>query len=295
MGLLGEILALAAAFFWAIGVILFKKSGENMAPLSLNLFKNIIAMILFIPTIFLFRETFVPDQPLTAWFWLGLSGILGITLADTLFFISLNKLGASLVAVVDTSYTPILLTMSYFFLDDRMGLMTLFGAILITIALLVGSITKLEPGKTRKDIIIGTITGITGMFTMVVGIIIIKDILNKSPLIWAAAVRTFFGILGLIPIVLLNRIRRKKFLANLTQSQTWKVAAPAALSGSFLAMICWVGGLKHTDVSIAGMLNQLSTIFIFIMAIVWLKEPITWKRMLAIGLAFSGAMLVILR
>lgn len=295
MELFGEIMALAAAFFWAIGVILFKKSGENMTPISLNLFKNIIALILFMPAIFIFRESFFPVQPLTSWLWLGLSGILGITLADTMFFISLNKLGASLVAVVDTSYTPILLTMSYFFLGERMGLTALIGAVLITLALLVGSAARPEPGRTRKDIVVGTIIGVSGMFTMVVGIVIIKDILDHSPLLWATATRLFFGTLGLIPVILLNRVRRRRFLENLKQMQTWKIAMPAAMSGSFLAMICWVAGLKHTDVSVAGMLNQLSTIFIFILAILWLKEPVTWKRMLAIMLAFSGAMLVFLR
>ncbi len=292
---LGEILALCAAIFWAIGVILFKKSGENMAPLSLNLFKNIIAMILFIPTILLFSETFIPNQPFSSWLWLGLSGILGITLADTLFFISLNKLGAGLVAVVDTSYAPLLLTMSYIFLGERMGVMALIGAILITFALIVGSISKLEPGRTRKDIVIGTLIGVTGIFTMVVSIIIIKDVLNRSPLIWVSATRLFFGIIGLIPIIFLNRTRRQRFLSNLKQSRTWKIAVPASFSGSFLAMICWVGGFKYTDVSIAGMLNQLSTIFIFILAILLLKEPGSWKRVLAIVLAFSGAFLVFFR
>lgn len=292
---LGEILALGAAFFWAIGVILFKKSGENMAPLSLNIFKNIIAIVLFIPTMFLFRENFFPSQPFSSWLWLGISGILGITLADTLFFISLNKLGAGLVAVVDTSYTPLLLTMSYLFLGERMGWVALTGAILITIALIVGSGAKPEHGRTRKDILTGTLIGITGMFAMVIGIVIIKDVLNRSPLIWASAVRLFFGIIGLIPIIFLNPTRRRRFLGNLKQSQTWKIAVPAALSGSYLAMICWVGGLKYTDVSIAGMLNQLSTIFIFILAIFLLKESVNWKRILAIVLAFSGAILVMLR
>lgn len=295
MKLQGEIMALLAALFWAIGVILFKKSGERMSPVSLNLFKNFIAIILFIPSILIFRESFIPDQPVSSWLWLGLSGFLGITLADTMFFFCLNKLGASLVAVVDTSYTPILLTMSYFFLGERMGLIALFGAILITIALGLGSAARPEPGRTRRDIIVGTIVGVSGMFIVVVGIVIIKDILDRSPLLWATLVRLVFATLGLIPVVFFHRERRKEFIRNLGQSQTWKIAVPAAMTGSFLAMICWVAGLKHTDVSIAGMLNQLSTIFIFILAIIWLKEPVTWKRITAIVLAFSGTMMVFLR
>jgi drug/metabolite transporter (DMT)-like permease len=60
-------------------------------------------------------------------------------------------------------------------------------------------------------------------------------------------------------------------------------------------MICWIGGMKHVEVSVATTLNQLSTIFIFVLAIVFLKEPLTWRRTLAIGLAFCGGLLVALR
>ena len=42
------------------------------------------------------------------------------------------------------------------------------------------------------------------------------------------------------------------------------------------------------------MLNQFSTIYIFVLATVFLKEPLTRRRIAALALAFSGAMVVIL-
>ena len=51
MQYLGEILSVVAAILWAFAVILFKKSGESVHPIALNLFKNIFAMALFIATI----------------------------------------------------------------------------------------------------------------------------------------------------------------------------------------------------------------------------------------------------
>jgi drug/metabolite transporter (DMT)-like permease len=39
-------------------------------------------------------------------------------------------------------------------------------------------------------------------------------------------------------------------------------------------------------------LNQLSNIFIFILAALVLKEPVTLRRLIAIILAFGGALLV---
>ncbi len=36
----GEVWALLAALIWSVAVILFKRTGEEVPPLALNLFKN---------------------------------------------------------------------------------------------------------------------------------------------------------------------------------------------------------------------------------------------------------------
>ncbi|UCC45647.1 MAG: EamA family transporter, partial [Candidatus Zixiibacteriota bacterium] len=49
----GETLALTAAIVWAVAVILFKKSGETVHPIGLNLFKDVLAAVLFVPTLWI--------------------------------------------------------------------------------------------------------------------------------------------------------------------------------------------------------------------------------------------------
>jgi len=89
---LGEILASLAAVLWAIAVILFKKSGEHVHPIALNLFKTALAVILFIPTLYFFKQPFFRDAPLNEYVLLLASGAIGIGIADTLFFKCLNML-----------------------------------------------------------------------------------------------------------------------------------------------------------------------------------------------------------
>jgi len=57
-------------------------------------------------------------------------------------------------------------------------------------------------------------------------------------------------------------------------------------------MIVWIGGMKFIDVHRAALLNQLSAIFIFVFAVIFLKEPLTRRRLIAISLAATGAFLV---
>jgi drug/metabolite transporter (DMT)-like permease len=59
-------------------------------------------------------------------------------------------------------------------------------------------------------------------------------------------------------------------------------------------MLVWLAGMKFTQASIAAALNQTSTIFLFVFASLFLHEPITPRRILAIALAVCGALLVII-
>ncbi|MFO8070446.1 MAG: DMT family transporter [Polyangia bacterium] len=290
---LGETLSVSAALCWAVGVILFKKSGEWMPAMSLNMFKNLLAVALLTPTIPLLGGTLTPDNTLLDWGLLGISGFLGIALADTLFFMSLSRLGAGLTAVVDTSYMPIMLALSFVFLGERVGLHVLFGAALIMGALLVGSLSRPEPGKRRVDIVAGVLIGISGIALMAASIVMIKHVLVRSPMLWSTWVRLLAGVIGLVPLMLIDP-RRRKLLAALRPGRHWRHAAPGAAVGTYLAMIAWIGGMKHTEVSRAALLNQLSTIFIFVLAVLFLREPLTRRRLLAIGLAVPGAFLVII-
>lgn len=290
---LGEILAVGAALCWALGVILFKRAGESLPPLSLNLFKGIVGLLLLTPTIPMVGGTLLPDVPWTSWAVLAFSGVIGIAVADTLFFISLERLGAGLTAVVDTSYTPIFVGLSYLWLGERLDSLDLVGALLIVLGLLVGTFTRPPEGKSRRDLLVGSAVGISGIFLMGISIVCIKPILNDLPLLWSTWVRLLAGTIGVIPMLLLHRDRRR-LLESLRPHPSWRWALPGSVLGTYLAMSCWLGGMKFTDVSRASLLNQLSTIFIFLLATVFLKEPLTWRRVLAVLLAAAGATFVVL-
>ena len=208
---IGEILSLLAALFWAIGVIFFKLAGERMPPLALNLYKNCVALVLLPITMLIASEAFFPDVPLEWWLLMAGSGVIGIAVADTMFFFSLEKLGAGLTAVVDTTYTPLMLAMSFFFLSEDMAPKSLVGAVLIMGALLVGSAAKPDKGKTRRDIVVGTVVGILGIFLMAISIVMIKGILSDVPILWATTVRIAAATVVLIPIMIFHPKRQAHF------------------------------------------------------------------------------------
>ncbi|MCK5835911.1 MAG: DMT family transporter [Desulfobacula sp.] len=100
------------------------------------------------------------------------------------------------------------------------------------------------------------------------------------------------GTVSLFVIVLCHP-KRQQYFQELKFSKAWLIAFPASVSGNYLALLCWVGGMKYTTASRAAIFNQMSTIFIFILAAIFLKEKITVNKSIAILLALTGACLTI--
>ena len=292
--MLGAVLSLCSAFFWAGSVVMFKKSGEVFSPISLNIYKSIVALILVCLTMVILDLPFLPDKPASEWLLLAISGFIGITLADLLFFMALNRLPAGLLAIVECLYLPCVIFFSFLLLGETLSWGALAGGILILAAVFVGTRSKKISGTmpTKTSQLTGILLGCLSMIFVAAGIVMIKELLEKTDIFWATLVRVGAAIVSLFIIVLCHP-RRKAYFNELKFSKAWFIAFPASVSGSFFALLCWVGGMKYTTASRAAILNQMSTIFIFILAAIFLKEKITANKSIAILLALTGAFLTI--
>ena len=288
----GILYPIGAAFFWALAVILFRKSGDEMSPLSLNLFCCLVALILFIPTLLILQIPFFPECPSSDWWILGLSGILGITLADSFFFASLVRLGAGLSSIVNCLYLPTVILLSYLFLGEHLTAKGLTGGALILIAIIISSIHGRDFNVGRKDFAIGIIQGVLAVLAIAIGVIVVKDVLDRSDIVWATTVRLFVASLGMILMVIVHP-QSRKLVNEMRFSKTWVWAIAASILGNYLGLVCWLAGMKYTLVSLAAILNQLSVILIFILAAIFLKEKITISRSIAIILAIVGAIVTV--
>ncbi|MDD8014385.1 MAG: DMT family transporter [Acidobacteriota bacterium] len=287
---LGHVLSVISAVAWAAAVILFRVSGRSVHPLSLNLFKNAAALVFTLLAAAAVGNALLPDLGWRTYGLFMLSGLLGIAISDTFFFASLNRLGAGLVAVVDCLYSPFIISFSFFFLGERMSASQLLGVALIISAVLTVSLKNDSGSLARKDLCIGVAYGILAMFFVAVGIVMIKPSLPAVPLLWATMIRLAGGTIGLALTVAVHP-RRAVILRPLFSLQNWKAMVPASFLGGFISLIFWLGGMKYALASVAAALNQLSTIFIFMLAAVFLDEKASFRRVVAVAAAFAGAFL----
>ena len=212
-------------------------------------------------------------------------------IADTFLFISLNILGAGLSAIVFCLYSPFIIGLSIIWLGD-----TLSGIQIIGICLIISSILFItgikSQGKTNKKLLwIGIGWGVLAEVAIAVSIVMIKPLLNQSPLLWVTEIRLIGGIIILI-LVLQILPQKKSIIDSFFHSKSWKFTISGSFLGAYAALILWLAGMKFTQTSTAAALNQTSNIFIFIFAAIFLKEKITATRIFAIILAVLGAIMV---
>jgi len=286
----GEILSVIAAVLWAFALVLFRRSGERVHPIALNLFKDVLALILYVPTVYLAGETLFYHAPAGDYWLLILSGAIGLAIGDSLLFWSLNMLGAGAYALVSAMYSPIIILLSFTFLGERMTLLQILGVAMIVLSVFEAT-RRGDDETSRKHRLVGALLGVLGVLTMGIAIVMIKPLLDTAPIFWAVEIRLFGGVVALF-VILAFHPRRKEIVSSIFVRSHAMVTVTSSIVGGYLAMAAWLAGIKLTQASIAAALNQTYTVFTLIFAALILRERITLLRVVAILTALAGAMFV---
>jgi drug/metabolite transporter (DMT)-like permease len=287
----GELLSFLTAFVWAMAVILFKKSGETVHPIALNMFKNILAMVLLLPTMLMVGEDVFYSAPADEYWWLIISGAIGIGVGDTLFFKGLNLLGAGLLSIVDTLYLPMVIFLSIIWLGESLSIWQFVGVATIIGAIILATYEKRNQKLSRRNLIWGTFYGLMAMAAMAVSIVFTKPLLERSPIIWLTEVRLVGGVITLLIVFAFHK-SKKQILISLTHIHGLKYMFWGSFLGAYLSMMIWLTGMKYAQASVASALNQTSNVLIFVLAALFLKERFNFRRIAAIVIAMTGVFLV---
>ena len=286
---MGDLYAVITAICWSSAVILFDISTKKFTAIQLNVLKNFIGVFGFILTIIVLSIP-SPNFSQQDIFTLALSGVLGILIADGLFLESLRRLGSGISAVVSTIYTPTVFIIAFILFRESINPQSYIGG-----ALVLGGITisVFQPPNAvkKRDLYVGILFGIMANILTAYSVLIVKPIMKNNSVVYVALYRFsvgfFFGILinllksGIKPVV-------QKFKQGLTN----RYVVLGAILGTYLSVIFWLAGYKYTLAGRAAIYNQLSTVFIIILARIFLKEPMNSNKVIGVSLAIFGAIIV---
>lgn len=289
---IGEFFSLACALIWASAVVLYKHAGNSMSANTLNLVKNIIGFTLLLPTAFVLEGLSFPALGLIDWLIIFTSGYLGIAIADTLYLMALRTIGASRTAIVASLYSPFVVLFSMLFLDETLLAWQWLGLVMVLVGILVVVYQYNAQTVDSSSLLKGLVLGALSVFMTAGGVVAMKPILsnqaNDESFFWLVTLRMLAGVMGMLVYLLVKRQFKSTVRVVFKESHKWKTIFAASCCGSYLALLFWLAGFKYADASVASVLNETSSIFIVVLAALFLKESIDRRRVMGISLTFFG-------
>jgi drug/metabolite transporter (DMT)-like permease len=289
----GEFYSLACSLAWAVAVILFKKSGESLTPFALNLFKNLLGLVLMFATVAALSPRW-PALPGGALALILLSGLLGIGLGDTLYFRALNTIGAGRMAVAQTFYSPSVILLSAIFLAERLRLGQLVGVAVVLAGIVLATYQPIGNHLDARRLRIGAFYGLASVFVMAAGVVLAKPMLEQYDFLWVVTLRIVGGTVGMLAVMGWQGSTRS-LIAELGGVRHWPQIVLGSVLGTYISMMLWLAGYKYTKASIAAVLNELAAIFIIGLAVLVLRERVTRRQLAGCTLAVAGVVLVVMR
>ena len=210
--MIGIFVALGAAFSWTYACFMWRKQTNYFSAVQINLVKNIIAFIIFSP----FLISFTPFKDFKNITILLLSGIIGITLGDTLYISALKRIGTRKTLTIEATSPVIANILGSFLIGESLSLKSWIGTLIVTFSLVILATNKSLNAEKRLKVETqpqkGLILGFLSVLCAVIAAILSRIVLinsNISPF-QTTEIRLLGSILGLVPFVRINPLKLMK-------------------------------------------------------------------------------------
>lgn len=148
----GELAALGAAISWTASALLYRKALQSTKPISANVLR--LSFTGGMLTVFLLAVSgfqLIADEPPSLVLFAVLSGIVGLGLGDTLYMVSIKRIGVSRAVPITCTYPLFNFVWAVFFLGQPVTAVIISGAIIIILGIWLVSRRQEEHGAKVKN------------------------------------------------------------------------------------------------------------------------------------------------
>ena len=160
--------------------------------------------------------------------------------------------------------------LAYLMYGEVISFISYIGGTLVIIGVIIGTIDK-SLDDSPKQIILGVLYGLIANLCTAYSVLLLRPIMEIHPVVPIALIRFSTGIIiSAVGILFLKGqiVLKDTVLKGFTN---YNLLA-GAFFGTFLSVIFWLAGFKYTLAGRAAIYNQLSTIFIILLASIFLNE-----------------------
>ncbi len=295
--MIGEFAALATALSWAVAARIFQQLGQSFTALNLNLWKGVFGIVALL--LITQANVLTHNYPLELYFWLILSGVIGIGLGDTFFFQALKRIGDSQTILIAETTAPIFTALrAMAWINEWLSWAQWLG-----VALVLLSVDRVIILRKRNSIAVFSASGYffaaLAALCQALGAVVSRDILTRYAIdpFDASLVRLLGGLFILCLLITATQGRWLPRVSGLSVQQKRVLLlhfVAAVVLGTFAGLYLQMLALTHAKAAVVQTLFATSVILSLLVAKV-MGERID-KRIFAWSLmALSGvAILVVL-
>lgn len=289
---IGPLAALLAALFWALATLLYSQAGNYLSAAQLNLVKGIVACPLLLLAGWFTGQLLQLEGNLATYLLLA-SGVIGITLGDTLYFAALRRLGPWHTMLLEYLAPPFAALLAWLLLAQGMRWYEVAAALVIIAGIFVVISEKPKTAARVTLSVSGIAAGIGAALCQALGLVMSFHALqafNMNPLN-AALLRLLAGTVALtIALVVLKPSLIKSTRAALRHTSIpWLLTA--IVMGTFLAIWLQQTAIAYINPGLAQTL--LATAPLWLIPIQWLRgQPLSGRSIVGALIAVAGIALL---
>jgi drug/metabolite transporter (DMT)-like permease len=274
--LIGNSAAILTAFLWTGSSILFTAAGKRTGFFSVNAYRSAITVGLLAVAHVILLGYVLPAATGEQWFWMGLSGIVGLGIGDFGLFAAYVLIGPRQSWLLMAS-SPIFASVSAFLmLGETFPSLAVLGIAVTLLGIIVVVLEKEDTAKVSADgsrrKAWGTFAGVVAAAGQGVGLVLSKKgMYVGEPLamnsVSAALIRMIIATVFVwATALLLGKLPELRKTAR--DKEGLKFVSGGAFVGPFLGMTLSLFAVTYTEVGIAQTLLSLEPLIII---------PLMWK------------------
>lgn len=300
MPFVGELAALGTSLCFSFGSILFTLSGREIGSITVNRVRLLVAALL---VMLLHTLSFGRPIPLNAeterWFWLGLSGFVGLALGDAFLFQAFVLIGPRL-SMLMMALAPVLgAVLAWLFLGETLTALEIVG-IGITLAGIMLVISE-RRGQNQPEItdnrryIVGLLCGLGGAVGQAGGLVLSKKgLVDNFPALSGNLIRLLVALVIIWALTIINRQLINSYRTIRANPRAFLLLTGGAILGPVLGVWLSLVAVQNTNIGTASTLSSLMPIFLIPISYVVFKERVTRQAILGTVIAFAGMVVLFL-
>lgn len=305
----GILAAFVTLSCWTIGTFAFTHASKLASPKSVNRVRLLLATLLlsvitlFTASLNLFELFKLPH--LQEWLWLGLSGVVGLSIGDHFAFTAYRMLGSSKASLFNTFAPFAALLLGMVLLQEHISVMGVVGMCISVGGLLWFIHVNNKSAETqhldKKEITKGIVYAILGAVCQGLGIVLAKKGLmvthegqDLSP-VHATWIRMFIGTVVIYMAGLFRTNLIAEFKEIMFKPQHLKPVLIGTLFGPVIGVSMSLLAASLVEVSLAQTIFSLLPITVMIAATLTGKEKIEPASFIAALISVAGVFVLVWR